>query len=77
MDFRFMDRHADKSARDDRKTRNAQNLNTPQDSRICDEKPLLCKVSAEIRLGAYRTSEPKQSKVYRAKPNPKTKGGEL
>ena len=40
-----MDRHADKSARDDRESNNsnhAQNLNTPQDSRICDEKVGLC-----------------------------------
>ena len=38
-----MDRHADKSARDDRKTRSARNLKTPQDSRICDEKALFYK----------------------------------
>ena len=44
------DRAGGSKARDDRKTRNAPNLNTPQDSRICDEKPLLCKASAEISL---------------------------
>ena len=32
-----VDRHADKSARDDRETRNATNLNTAQDSRKTPE----------------------------------------
>lgn len=75
-----VDRHALQSkARDDRETRNAQNLNTAQDSRIsketalrlfCDEKSLLCKASAEIRLMVYRTSEPQQSPILAKKPNP-------
>ena len=51
----------------------AQNLKTPaKDSRICDEKPLLCKPRKEIRLAVYRRSAAQQSKVYRAKPNPQT-----
>ncbi len=69
-------------ARNDRKiapnkkvdsSKNAAILNEqPQDSRICDEKPLLCKPRKEIRLAVYRRSAAQQSKVYRAKPNPQT-----
>ena len=45
----------------------------PQDSRICDEKPLLCKPRKEIRLAVYRRGAAQRSKVYRAKPTPKPK----
>ena len=80
--FKAMERHADKAAREDGKTSKATKLNTAQDSRIsketalrlfCDEKPLLCKASAEISLDGYRTSEPQQSKVYRSILNPPAK----
>ena len=50
---------------------NAKNVSKqPQDSRFCDEKPLLCKPRKEIRLAVYRRGAAQQSKVYRAKPNP-------
>ena len=46
-----MDRHADKSARDDRKSRSATNLHKHAGGRILRLESGLCKVSAEIRLG--------------------------
>ncbi|STO96202.1 DNA primase [Helicobacter canis] len=55
-----MDRHADKSARDDRETSNAPNLNTAQDSRIFDEKVGLCsgeqgdKTRASINAASHK-----------------------
>ena len=52
-------------------SKQAQNVSKqPQDSRICDEKPLLFKPRKEIRLAVYRRSAAQKSKVYRAKPNP-------